>query len=1543
MAKKKVNKKFAMILAVTIVGVTGAGLLGWRYLRPRTTQVQFEQRAQLAIQEGNFVLAFQNFSNAARMAIPPSAEKYTQLGDIAQNAAVQNIELLPQVRLAWQRALEIDPRYAPAIKRLIGLQWAVVRSQPDPEKLAELRKLAESAVVADPNDKRSAAMIPTSTVYGWLRGIETDPTRLAADIDAMGKIVVEDPGDSETAMTLSQALMRQGADLRGREQVAASAEKFKQAAGVFETALAARDQDIGLHQRAAAVYRDLRRFDPPNAKDYDAKLRAVIDRARQLVKPESVEQYLEVSLLAAGDLRERGDREGERKIHERLMELMGNDQVVRLQYAEFLSRDKSERGKAIELLSRPIETAKGNTSTDLLQGVMRNRNLDLSTRIRLSQYRLDAASELAAGSPERAPLLQSVTAEVTRLEQEIPDAVPPMVLRGRLLMLDSRTVEAVQTFGRARTAMERRPERPPEYFDLLMRLSDAYSQSGQTGPARDALRDVISVAPTFIPARALLIQLLAREGLTEEVRREIDAVEKIAPDDPIVKTLRSILPSSNRPDEALANYSKLPETNKRERVTKGRVAIQRADFDDAARLFSEAFSADTTDPEPGLMWVEALRQGGRSDDAKKAMEQVMELHPKNPTAVALRARLSGTPQDAVKAFEQNVEAMAEPFDREMAYYQLAMQRNERDKALERLRKAGAIKPDDRRYLDQMFQHLLVDKNYVEAEKLLPKLVATNADQANGNLYKFRFLLAQNKTEDAIAVGRDLTQKLPQFAMSWLTLGQGLSAGGQHEEALGMYQQALERQGNNVDAIRGLIDSNYRLGRPQEALRALNAAITRFPNDPVFRELMLNHEETFGDAERAMRIREDGAREMMDNPDVLAELARTYVRVGQARLKRGDFPGAKAVFTKAADSYSKVAAARPGDFAVVSLLSRTAAASEEPLKYEAQLKQLTETGPAVDNAGAPLIMVDYYSALGRAEDAEKAVREAVRRGGTSVEPRRMAAQLLSSIQKTDDAVAMIDGAENAAGDKLLQQLRAEILLKAGRFDDAERSVRSMLSKRPEDPELMNFLTVVYVNGKRWPEARKNIMDTLQRNPRDIMALYYRALIELQTNGDVTAAVRDLQVVRDNSQGLSTVMRMVLVEALLRNQDKEGAVREMREAMRFDPDNKTVRLQLVDTLMGFQPKRADESLKVLDDGLQLPQFAGDPELLIVKARVMVARGDTAAAVPVARLAVTNSNRSAGVFRGYVDTLLSAKMAKEVINETDPVLQQTSNPVPYWLRMQRGLARRQLEDREGAVTEFAHAIDIATSGNDETATSQVVASMADALGADEAIKAIAPRLDQDARWRLMSALLEQTRGRLVESLAVLEPALVEAESGKLDANMRARVLRTGAMLMVSPGPQANFDRAVALNRKVIEQFPEDVFTLNNLAYLLTEKVASPNFVEALKFAQQAVDILRKTGNYEPLIFDTYGWALVLNGRVAEGINILNEAVGRRSFVEGHFHLGSAYLKAGDPREAVVQLTRARAMAEVRGADPSYKPRIEKAMEEAQALIKRQQEGGQ
>lgn len=291
-------------------------------------------------------------------------------------------------------------------------------------------------------------------------------------------------------------------------------------------------------------------------------------------------------------------------------------------------------------------------------------------------------------------------------------------------------------------------------------------------------------------------------------------------------------------------------------------------------------------------------------------------------------------------------------------------------------------------------------------------------------------------------------------------------------------QALKRDENNVEAHRvlGLV-----YAADADALNSSSA-------QPKFQET----------AREAIRHLELAAREITTGSDVLFPLGRLYLRTGAP--------------AKAVDAFSRVAIQNPGSAQVRLSLAQAYAAADDLKSAISTLDMIVDDEPRVastlaqyqEQAGLLSEAVANYTralalepmnrglkfrriaALLVARDYERAVRLAAEAQGQHADdPRfpRLRARALFAAGDLDEALAVLEPTARAFPRDAATQLElADLYDEAGRGADAERLLRQLIEREPQNAQVLNHLGYMLAErGRQLDEAVRLVERALLVDP------------------------------------------------------------------------------------------------------------------------------------------------------------------------------------------------------------------------------------------------------------------------------------------------------------------------------------------------------------------------------------------------------------------------------------------------------------------------------
>ncbi|WP_317705224.1 XrtA/PEP-CTERM system TPR-repeat protein PrsT [Methylomarinovum caldicuralii] len=193
----------------------------------------------------------------------------------------------------------------------------------------------------------------------------------------------------------------------------------------------------------------------------------------------------------------------------------------------------------LALAKLDLEDRRFDAMVENLQAVVDKHPEALEARLLLAKYYLQF------GQPQRAQTL------LAAIRSRHPDDPALLSLLAKAQLAARLPHRALET---AKHLTKTDPDSPMGYY----LLAQAHLQTGDHEAFRQALQTSLKLAPDFLPARHAWIKLLAMEGKTKAVERELSQLAAKYPDNPQVLALQAWWAMrQHHPRQAVALYEKL--------------------------------------------------------------------------------------------------------------------------------------------------------------------------------------------------------------------------------------------------------------------------------------------------------------------------------------------------------------------------------------------------------------------------------------------------------------------------------------------------------------------------------------------------------------------------------------------------------------------------------------------------------------------------------------------------------------------------------------------------------------------------------------------------------------------------------------------------------------------------------------------------------------------------------------------------------------------------------------------------------------------------
>ena len=483
--------------------------------------------------------------------------------------------------------------------------------------------------------------------------------------------------------------IRQGRSAANDQLAAEKARRYAEAQQIIEKALEGQDANATMQYNAYLIYVSLSVLDKPNEEKYQKRMGECIAAAMRAVRPDT--PHVENIYVAMADWQMRaGNVADARKTRQAFYEAHPDNQRARLVWAWQLAVEKTEREKAIEILSKDVVPPKSIVGVGLvLHQRMVSDTLGDLVRVRL----MDIESE--RDPQKKQTIIAAADADLDKIRALGLGSDPRVLaIEGRILNAKGKTIEAVQTLEQAYAGMKLDPSRKD--FDSLLILAQIHARNRQPGRAIDICQEIVRESGN-LNARLLLTQLLVNENRIAEALPHLTVLTKALPDNELVKAIGNqvVIRQGSNPAAVAQIYDKLPEENIADMRFKYEFARRAEKGDEQLRLLNKIIKTEPGDLAATLALVAIYKERQMPDKAQAAVDAALKINPNDFSLKIAKSELGGATQDQLfDQLQTKINDEPDVYRRNLALFDLYKRTNRGwDKSLEALKAANEAKPD----------------------------------------------------------------------------------------------------------------------------------------------------------------------------------------------------------------------------------------------------------------------------------------------------------------------------------------------------------------------------------------------------------------------------------------------------------------------------------------------------------------------------------------------------------------------------------------------------------------------------------------------------------------------------------------------------------------------------------------------------------------------------------------------------------------------------------------------------------------------------------
>ncbi len=321
--------------------------------------------------------------------------------------------------------------------------------------------------------------------------------------------------------------------------------------------------------------------------------------------------------------------------------------------------------------------------------------------------------------------------------------------------------------------------------------------------------------------------------------------------------------------------------------------------------------------------------------------------------------------------------------------------------------------------------------------------------------------------------------------------------------------------------------------------------------------------------------------------------------------------------KSVDSYRRAVELEPGHAEALYYLGYLSLLRGDHEQADSAFARFNQIRPSYTKAF--LYRAQALVGLGRTEDAIEVLKSSLNSGDENPENLTFLARLYQQVQRYDEALDLVQRAEEVAPTLELRFDKGVILARQGQFDEAIPLFRELLEKAPNHPGLRIELGKALEGARRFTEAVEVFADLLEEKPDDTEANYYMAssLRALGRRQEAIERMKHLLEVTDGEdQGFAhyrTRFKSFLGVLYQEDRQYKAAVQLFRDISKENPEDSRVKLGLVFALrdVGEFKEALALSSSLLEER---PSDLDFSDILITHARVLAQDGRLDEAIDV-----------------------------------------------------------------------------------------------------------------------------------------------------------------------------------------------------------------------------------------------------------------------------------------------------------------------------------------
>jgi len=432
---------------------------------------------------------------------------------------------------------------------------------------------------------------------------------------------------------------------------------------------------------------------------------------------------------------------------------------------------------------------------------------------------------------------QGAREQTDLLLKERPDDPSVHTLASSLLALQGKIPEAIAEADKA-IALS------PNRWESYLSLAQLQQMNLEFNAAESSLKKVIELNPKTMQARLVLgnfYQSQKRFDEAEKQFRESQALDQNSLDS------RKALAGLYLIEGKKADAEEVLEQAKRDMPHNPDCFLALSDFyystgdvDKSVAEYRALYQERPDDLQVKEKYIQLLIQTKRFDEARILDDEILKSNPKDDGALIYRSQMQINAGDVNDAAQTLQTVVSNSPNNMQAHYTfgIALQRQGNlDRALSEWREALRLDPNFLEAQRSIADVAMLQGDMTTLEDAANQMIRLQPGSPDG--YALRALADINR-KHYVEAEQDIRRAIaasPQSALGYAQLGNLRFVQKQYGDAAKAYQDALDRNANSMDALRGLVNAYVAENQVDKAISMVNAQIRKAPNNSNFYGLL----------------------------------------------------------------------------------------------------------------------------------------------------------------------------------------------------------------------------------------------------------------------------------------------------------------------------------------------------------------------------------------------------------------------------------------------------------------------------------------------------------------------------------------------------------------------------------------------------------------------------------------------------------------------------------------------------------------------------------